>query len=132
MAGILGNTRRPDVTFYRSGRIDITSRVAKLLDLHDGDVVDIDKHSGEWLLFVRHRNDKLIGAHEARCYASKKNSRNYRAYSKRLCDAVLTEVGVTEIARLAAGESVDFSYYGVAVPLITCQILSHYDTRSKV
>lgn len=124
MAGILGNTRRPDVTFYRNGRIDITSRVAKLLDLRNGDVVDIDRMCGEWRLFIRHRNDNIIGAHEARCYPSKKNSRNYRAYSKRLCDAILTEVGAAKIVRLAAGECVNFSFYSKAIPLITCNPIS--------
>lgn len=118
MSTILGNTRRPDVTFYRSGRIDITSRVAKILNLGDGDVVNIDKQNGEWLLFVKLRNSFVIGTHEARCYASKKGSRNYRAYSKRLCDAVLVECGETEKARLAMGEAIEFKHYGLAIPLI--------------
>jgi len=118
MSAILGNTRRPDVTFYKSGRIDITSRVAKILNLGDGDVLDIEKCCGEWLLFVKLRNVDVVGTHEARCYASKKNSRNFRAYSKRLCDAVLAEQQKTEKARLAMGVAIEFKHYGMAVPLI--------------
>lgn len=124
MAGILGNTRRPDITFYQDGRIDITSRIAKLLDLQNGDIIDIDNHGGEWLLFVKIRNREVVGTHEARCYASKKNSRNYRAYSKRLCCAVLAECGVKRKAQLASGNPLGFSPYGVAVPIITRYNLS--------
>lgn len=124
MAGILGNTRRPDITFYRSGRIDVTSRIAKLLGLQNGDVIDIDNRCGEFLLFVKIRNSEVVGAHEARCYASKKNSRNYRVHSKRLCNAILAECGAMGKVQLASGSPLDFSPYGVAVPIITRYNLS--------
>lgn len=41
MQSILGNTRKADITFYASGRIDISARVAKHLQLSRGDVLDI-------------------------------------------------------------------------------------------
>ena len=38
---ILGNTRRADISFYSSGKIDITSRIANALGMVDGDVIDV-------------------------------------------------------------------------------------------
>ncbi len=123
MESILGNTRRPDVTFYGSGRIDITSRVAKLLLLHDGDVIDVGKQGGEFYLYVRMRSAGVVGKHEGRIFASKRNTRNFRAYSKRLCRAILDECGAQE-ARLPVGATVELPATGIAVPLITRYNLS--------
>lgn len=126
MGSILGNSRRPDVTFYKSGRIDITSRVAKLLNLSQGDVIDIDVINGEYLLYIRYRSNEAVGRHEARCIASKSNSNNFRAYSKKLTKAILT-VCEAEKAQLASGAAMEFERLGIAVPLITRNNL--YDKR---
>ena len=47
MESILGNTRKADIVFYSSGRIDITSHIAKQLHLSRGDVLDIMSENGE-------------------------------------------------------------------------------------
>lgn len=117
MESLLGNSRRPDVTFYADGRIDITSRVAKILHLKDGDVVDIGVHQNEYYLYVRNKACNLIGKHEAQCFASKKNSCNYRVYSRKLCSAILG-ISKTDKARIPAGEATELPDIGVAVPLI--------------
>ncbi len=49
---ILGNTRRADISFYSSGKIDITSRIANALGMVDGDVIDIMMWKGEFYLYV--------------------------------------------------------------------------------
>lgn len=118
METILGNTRKPDVTFYKNGRIDLTSRIAKMLNLDNGDVVDIALCNGEYMLYVRLRNAQAVGNHEARCYASKRNSHNFRAYSKKLCDAILAVCKANK-AQLASGVAVEVDSLGVAIPLIT-------------
>lgn len=115
MESILGNSRRPDVTFYRDGRIDITSRVARMLQLTEGDVVDIGIHQDEYYLYVRTRGKDVVGKHSAQCFASKKNSCNYRAYCRKICAAIL---GSSEIARVPAGDAVELPQIGIAVPLI--------------
>lgn len=117
MDSILKQTRRPDVTFYRNGRIDISSRVAKMLHLDDGDVVDVGVQDGEYYLYIRSKASEVIGRHEAQCYASKPKSKNFRAYSKRLCDAILRATA-SPLARIPAGEREEFPQLGVAVPLI--------------
>ena len=38
---ILGNTRRADISFWTSGKIDIASRVVRALRMEPGDVIDI-------------------------------------------------------------------------------------------
>ena len=117
MESILGNSRRPDVTFYSDGRIDITSRVAKMLQLEEGDAVDIGVHEGEYYLYIRNRHSCIVGKHEAQCFASKKNSFNYRTYSKKLCSAILRAINAP-MGRIPAGEAIEIPHVGTAVPLI--------------
>lgn len=120
MHSILTNTRRPDVTFYPNGRIDITARVAKMLDLHHGDVIDIADNGGlEYLLYIKYRWETLVGNHEAVCRQSKRRSRNFRAYSKRLCSYMFRFTDrKDEPLRIPAGEVLTYKYYGKMVSLI--------------
>lgn len=93
MTSILGNTRKPDVSFYRNGRIDITARVVKALGIEKGDVIDVAMDGDEYLLYVAHKGKDVAGAHEARCYPSNvRNTHNYRCHSKRLCEAMVAAV----------------------------------------
>ena len=121
MHSILTNTRRPDVTFYPNGRIDITARIANMLDLHQGDVIDrADNGRHEYLLYIRYRGDKLVGKHEAVCRQSKRRSRNFRAYSKRICSFMFRFTDrKNEPYRVPAGEVLTYKDYGKMVPLIT-------------
>lgn len=124
MESLLGNTRRPDVSFYRDGRIDITSRVAKSLDLSNGDVIDVIKHESEFYLYVRYRNFEILGKHEAQCHSTKRRSNHFRAHSIRLCAAILRECRNDNAALLPIGQMVDLPSVGAAVALITCNNLS--------
>ena len=121
MHSILDNTRRPDVTFYPNGRIDITARVAKILDLHQGDVIDIADNGGiEYLLYIKYRGETLVGNHESVCRQSKRRSRNFRAYSKRRgCCGVGVAGRKDEPLRIHAGEVLTYKDYGKMVSLIT-------------
>lgn len=89
MTNILSQTRRPDITFARSGRIQISARVARLLSLSIGDAINIATDNGEYLLYVQNRASQMIGSHIATCYPSKKGSHHYRANSVALCNAIL-------------------------------------------
>ena len=125
MTSLLQNTRRPDVTFHASGRIDITARIARQLSLSKGDVIDIATDGNEYLLYVRHRAENVTGAHEAQCWPTNKgkhHSNNYRCQSRRLCQAVINAVRPTaDVLRLPAGPCVQHACvaYREAVPLIT-------------
>lgn len=119
MISIIGNSRRPDITFYRDGRIDITSQVSKTLSLQSGDVIDITIHESEYLLYVSHRHNNTIGRHEGQCRPTQKGSNNFRTYSKRLCEFILRESGADDIARLQCGEPLEINNYGFGIPIIT-------------
>mgnify|MGYP001023253787 CR=1 FL=1 len=104
MKSLLGNSRRPDVTFYKSGRIDITARVAHKLCLSEGDVIDVASDGMEYYLYVRTKGIYTEGKHEAQCWPTKKGSHNFRAHSVRLCHNVMCLSGAEEVARLPIGD----------------------------
>lgn len=124
---ILENSRKPDLTFHRNGRIDITARISDMLELHEGDVIDLLFSGEDWYLYVKYRHDKVVGRHEAQCYPTnrgKRRCRNFRASSKRICDTVLAMSG-GETARVIAGNSREYSNIGKAVVIIPkCNILN--------
>lgn len=94
MINLLEHTRRPDISFSRKrGTIRITARVARVLALRPGDSINIAVSNGEYLLHAIHLVNN-IGRHEAQCYPTKKGSRNYCAYSVRLCRSLLDSVGI--------------------------------------
>ena len=125
MTSLLQNTRRPDVTFHSSGRIDITARIARSLSLSKGDVIDIATDGNEYLMYVRHRAADITGNHEAQCWPTnhgKHHSNNFRCQSRRLCQAVINAVKPDANAlRLPAGPVVKHACIGYVsgVPLIT-------------
>ena len=82
MENIIERTRRKDITFYKSGRIDITARVARILNLKQGDSINISKdENGEFLLFAQHNQ---FGRHCAKVYKTCCKGLNFRANSKKL------------------------------------------------
>lgn len=123
MESLLGNrTRRADLTFYRSGRINITSRIAKALGLRDGDVIDIGYERGEYYLYCAAKADTLVGRHEAQCHSTHKGrlhpSNNLCCHSKRITDAMLKVCRAGECARIWAGEFCELGRLGKAVVII--------------
>lgn len=121
MTSILGNTRRADIKFHHSGKIEISATIAKQLSISRGDVIDIIIHKGEYYLVVRAKADQILGRHEAQCFtvnAKAKHSHSFRAHSKRLCRAILQVTGSKE-AFLPAGIAESIEPYGIAIPLIT-------------
>ena len=105
MESLIGNnSRRPDITFHANGRIDITARISRWLGVEDGDVIDIIHDNGEYFLTIREKHDDIMGKHEAQCWASNKQGRNYRAYSSKLCNAIIKMTGHHDCAKLPAGE----------------------------
>lgn len=128
---LLGNTRKPDVSFFKDGRIDITSRVARALDLADGDVIDVVRCGSEMYLYVRWRGQDVAGKHTAQCHLTKtrRTCHNFRAFSVKLCRAILEHCADANTARLAAGDKVDIEGIGAAIPLITRINLHSNDKR---
>ena len=123
MIRILGNsTRKSDINFYRNGRIDITARLGKILSIKQGDVIDLLTDKGEYYIYVRHRSKDIgLGRYEGQCCPTSKAKKchNFRAYSKKLCDAMLSLYPDKEYrVRLPIGEVVDDPAYGKCVTII--------------
>lgn len=116
MKSILGNTRKADIAFHASGLIEITSRVARTLNIKSGDVLDILCDNGSWYLYVKYHSP--FGTHGSMAYKSNKRGNHFRAYSKKLCAAVLAECRQTEKAKLCVGDTVTLDHYGTALPII--------------
>lgn len=121
---ILGNTRRADISFYSSGKIDITSRIANALGMVDGDVIDIMMWKGEFYLYVSVHASDICGRHEAQCFPSKRGGRHFRTWCRRLCSAILSECSETTRVSLAAGEVVEINGHK-AITIITRNIIHH-------
>lgn len=122
MQSLLGNSRKADVTFCSSGRIDITARVAKSLNLRHGDVIDIMLDAHEWYLYVKHRAP-TVGRHEGMAFRSNGRGCHFRVWSKTLCNAILSECNVCGKVKLCVGEPVKLCVYGKALPVIIKNII---------
>lgn len=124
MKSILGeSTRRPDITFYKSGLINFSTTITQLLGLNDGCVIDLlhDKQ-GELYLYVRTR---CCG--DFRCkgkvYSGKKGTRSYRIHSVKLSRYVLDHCGIeNEKASFVVGAP-KITDFGLALPINTKLIL---------
>ena len=105
MKSLLGSySRKPDVSFYKNGRIDITARAARVIGIAPGDVLDVAYDGDEYYMFVRSKADECTGRHEAKCWPTKKGSHNYRAHSKRLCTAIMKLSKAQDVVRLPIGD----------------------------
>lgn len=124
MENLLSNTRKPDITFYRNGRIDISAHVVKALELQRGDSIGVTTDGYEYLLYVTHRGGN--GRFDAMCMPSsvKKSTNNFRAHSVRLSRAVRQAIPVGrtvgDVLRLPTGKAYHSTTLDcTVVPLIT-------------
>lgn len=117
MQPILTISRRPDITFYPDGRIDITARIARALNLQHGDVIDIAVNGTERYIYVRIRADKVNGRHCATVYATKHGSHNFRCYSSQLCNAMIG-ADSHKVLRCPAGQIIQHPQYGTMMAII--------------
>jgi hypothetical protein len=69
ITSIISSTRRPDISFYRNGCIEINARVARQLALSSGDVIDICRDGDEYFLCVRQRAASAVGRHTGAVFA---------------------------------------------------------------
>lgn len=137
MKSLLGYSRRPDISFHRNGRIDITARVAHKLNLQAGDVIDVAFDRVEFYLYVRQKGTAIKGRHEAQCWPTKRGSHNFRAHSSRLCRNVLALSGATDVARLPIGELEQRNGLPAVILIVknnisTFTIPISYDQRDKI
>ena len=108
LKSLLKKSRKADISFHKNGKIDITARVARLLSIQNGDVIDVGVEKSECFLYVRHRGQNCMGRHEAQCSPTKRNSYNFRAYSVKLCRAMMNFTECSDkTLHLACGEKIE-------------------------
>jgi len=104
MKSILPNSRKHDISFHASGKIDISAYIARKLSLAPGDVIDIAvEEGGEWYLYVKLRAGTYVGRHNGRVWATANGHGTFRTYSKSITDAVLTAAGASDRLRCPCG-----------------------------
>ena len=105
MKSILPNSRKHDISFHASGKIDISSHIARRLSLAPGDVIDIVQESGELYLCAKLRAGSYSGRHVGRVYATAhRENGTFRTWSKALVSAVLERVGEPKVFRCPCGD----------------------------
>lgn len=113
---IILRSRRPDITFSRSGKISLTSRIVKSLQLRPGDAINITLDNGEFLLYAIHNP---VGKLIAQCWPSQKGSRHFCANSVALSRAILDHAGVSS-SKAAFYAGYPFSFEdSTFIPIIT-------------
>lgn len=119
MNKLIQSTRRPDITFARSGKIDIFARAARLLNLAKGDIINIAKINDEYMLFVQFRASEVVGRHSCTCYPTKTDGRHFRLNSVALCNEIRALVDIPDDrVSFGIGYPVDFEG-SVMLPIIT-------------
>lgn len=107
MKSILTNSRKHDMSFHASGKIDISAHIARKLSLVPGDVIDIAQESGEWYLYVKLRSGNYTGRHEGRVWATNRGKGTFRTCSKKITDAVLAAADVAGRLRCPCGSEIE-------------------------
>lgn len=120
---LIGHTRKPDIKFSRSdGKIDLSSRVAAALHLEDGDVIDIARQGGEFLLYIRYKAAEAQGKHICAAHPSNRlfNTKHYRIYSRVLANIFfdMARDPEAEVLRYPCGE-VYVQDEKTVIPIIT-------------
>ncbi len=121
MFNLLVNTRRPDVSFNRNGKIRLTARVVRMLSMSPGDSINIAVNDGEYLLHsTPHDADETLRRFEAKCYPSKRGGgKHYCANSVRLCRSLLSSIGCTaDKVSFIVGDAIEMNGK-IYLPIIT-------------
>ncbi len=126
MQNLLSHNRRPDLTFHKSGRIDISARVVGILNLRPGDVVSIARENDGFFLFIVARCDETAPhfSYSGRCFSANKASSSLRTQSRILCGEMLRASRRNKVAKLPVGDLVT-TPVGMALPIITQNALNY-------
>ena len=107
MKSILPNSRKHDISFHASGKIDISAHIARKLSLAPGDIIDIAHENGEWYLYVKLRSGNYVGRHDGRVWATANGKGTFRTCSKALATAMLAAAAVTGRLRCSCGAEIE-------------------------
>lgn len=116
--------RRPGLTFYKNGRIDIAANVSKDLELSEDCAIDILHDNGEY--YLRKTAVQKYIQPSLKCMRVGKKSCSFRTFSVELCKCMYNIADVkttTEKFALPTGSPINNRKYGVLIPIITRIVL---------
>lgn len=122
MKSILTNSRKHDISFYASGKIEISAHIARRLSLVPGDVIDIAQEHDEWYLYVKLRSGKYVGRHDGRVAATSKGKGTFRTYSKAMTNTVLSAAGFTDRLRCPCGADIERNNIKYITIIYSCSL----------
>ncbi len=105
MNQLIGQKRKHDVVWHRSGKIELSAYVVKELGIARGDSIGVMGDKGEYYLYVSSKGDRGIRC-KATCYPSHKGGRNMKTHCKELTNAIYRIVGgeKEEKIKMAVGD----------------------------
>ena len=125
---VLMKTKKADLTFFESGKINITAHVSRTLDLHAADAINIarvEKGWTEYYLYVERRAGEMLGHHEGVCAVTHGHGRNLRVFNCRLSRYILGLCHTDGPLGLSIGTPEQVEGLGLAVPIILRPITNH-------
>lgn len=120
MDSILKHTRKADIVFYHAGKIEVKRRLARIIGLRQGDVLNLKTDGCRIYLYLSSMAVWSNGAHEAVCAPTNKGGRHFRAHSVALSRAATELAGIkagSDRVGFYAGEPMLDAAFGVYVPL---------------
>lgn len=117
-------TRKPAITFYLNGKIDIAKQIVRALHLTPGDVVDITTFNGETIIYRKIRGQDTENEHKNVCRETHRHIRT--PGTLRLWSTILARrfLHGERCKAFPVGPAVD-TPYGKAMPIITCFPITH-------
>lgn len=107
MKSILTHSRKHDISFHPSGKIDISAHIARRLSLAPGDVIGIAREEDEMYLYVKLRAGHYNGRHDGRVWATAHGKGTFRTRSKALTSALFAATGEDATLRCPCGMEVE-------------------------
>lgn len=118
LKSLLSHTRRADIIFYRSGRIDINAYAARKLHLSDGDVLGFAQENGETYIYVDRQAAEVMGRHRCTCRRTNRHGHNFRTYCRDITCHVLSNFPDVMKVEIPAGDVVQHEHHGTLLTLI--------------
>ncbi|MCM1451465.1 MAG: hypothetical protein NC102_04360 [Clostridium sp.] len=105
---ILGKSRRADVTFHKSGRIDVSGFAASRIGLRHGDAVNVATVNGRYYMYIACKGERMLGSFNSVCRSTRGHT--LRAHNKALAQILIGDQG--EKADYASGTLIYVKEYG--------------------
>lgn len=107
MNHLIGQKRKHDVVWHRSGKIELSAYVVKTLGIARGDSIGVMQDRGEYYLYVSSKGEQGVRC-KATCYPSRIGSRAMKTHCKELTDEMYRIIGAdADKLRMAVGEVVE-------------------------